>query len=79
VIAPGIIMGALEKLKPALGQITSVTVRYEKRVLLFSRCEDMIVVLGLEESVPTPFADQMGELIRRVAKESEWYRYREEL
>jgi len=70
-IAPAIVIGALEKLKPALGAITSVTVRYERRVLLFSRCEDMVVVLGFEESVPTPFADRMAELIRRVARESE--------
>jgi len=70
-IAPTIVIGALERLKPALGAITSVTVRYEKRILLFSRHADMIVVLGFEESVPTPFSDSMAELIRKVVKESE--------
>jgi hypothetical protein len=70
-IAPALVMGALEKLQPALGAITSVMVRYERRVLLFSRIDDLIAVLGFEESISTPFADQMAELIRRVAKESE--------
>jgi hypothetical protein len=69
--APMIVVDALEKLKPALGPISSVTVRYEKRVILFSRHEDMIVVLGLDSSVPTPFSDSMAKLIAEVAKASE--------
>jgi hypothetical protein len=70
-IAPIIIVDALEKLKRGLGPISSVAVRYEKRVMLFSRYEDMIVVLGLDPSVPTPFPDSMAKLIAEVAKASE--------
>ena len=69
-LVPLIVMDALEKLKLALGPISSVTVRYEKRVLLFSRYEDMIVVLGLEPSVPTPLPDSMAKLIEETAKQS---------
>ena len=70
-IAPIIIVDALEKLKSALGPISSVIVRYAKRVLLFSRYEDMIVVLGLDSSVPTPFSDSMAKSIAEVAEASE--------
>jgi len=70
-ISPALVIGALEKLKPALGRIASVMVRYEKRVLLFSQHDDMIVVLGFEETIPTPFTNSMTELIRKVAQESE--------
>ena len=70
-LAPIMIMGTLEKLKPPLGQISSVLVRYEKRVLLFSHCEDMIVVIGLDASVPTPLPDSMTKLIAQAAEESQ--------
>jgi hypothetical protein len=70
-LAPVIIMGTLEKLKPALGAISSMLVRYEKRVLLFSRCEDMIIVFGLDQNIPTPFSDSMRILIAQAAKESQ--------
>lgn len=69
-LVPLIVVDALEKLKLALGPISSVTVRYEKRVLLFSRYEDMIVVLGLEPSVPTHLPDSMSKLIEETAKQS---------
>jgi hypothetical protein len=68
-VVPVIVMGSLERLKPGLGVVTSVTIRYEKRVFLFSGCEDMIVVLGFDVSVDTPFADSMSKLIRTIAKE----------
>ena len=57
-------------LKPALGLIPLVTVRYKNRLVLFIRFEDMIVVLGLESSVPTPLPDLMTNLIRETANES---------
>jgi hypothetical protein len=70
-ITPVIIVDALEKLQLALGRISSVVIRYEKRVLLFSRYEDMIVVLGFEVNVPTRFAHSMAKLIADVAKQSD--------
>ena len=70
-LAPTIVMGALERMKPALGAVTAVVVRYEKRVLLFSRCEDLVVVLGFDPTVATPLAEKVGLILRRVAKESE--------
>ena len=70
-ITPVIIVDALEKLKLMLGSISTVVIRYEKRVLLFSRYEDMIIVLGFDPSIPTPFPDSMARLIRKVASESE--------
>lgn len=70
-IGPALAIGALEKLKPALGAISAVTVRYERRILLLSRYEDMIVILGFEETMPTPFSDSMTKLIQEAAKESE--------
>ena len=70
-MTPLIIIGALEKLKPALGEISSILVRYEKRVLLFSRYEDMIVVLRLDARIPTPVPDSIAKLVAQAGKESQ--------
>jgi hypothetical protein len=68
-ITPIIIVDALERLQPLLGGISSILVRYEKRVLLFSRFEENVIVLGFEPSVPTPFPIEISKLIKKVANE----------
>ena len=70
-ITPIIIVDALERLQPLLGQISSITIRYEKRVLLFTRFEENVLVLGFEPSVPTPFTTEMSRMVKEVAIESQ--------
>jgi hypothetical protein len=70
-ITPIIIVDALERLQPLLGKISSILVRYEKRVLLFSRFEENVIVLGFEPSVPTPFPIDMSKMIKEAANESQ--------
>jgi hypothetical protein len=70
-ITPIIIIDALERLQPLLGKISSILVRYEKRVLLLSRFEGDVIVLGFETSVPTPFPIEISKMIEEVAKESQ--------
>ena len=67
-ITPIVIVDALERLQPLLGKISSILVRYEKRVLLFTRFEGDVIVLGFETSVPTPFPIEIAKLIEEVAK-----------
>jgi hypothetical protein len=69
-ITPIIIVDALERLQPLLGEISSILVRYEKRVLLLSRFDDNVIVLGFEPSVPTPFPIEIAKMIKEVANES---------
>jgi len=69
-ITPPIVLDSLERLEPLLGPISAVVVRYQKRVLLFSRLEDMAVILGLDPAVPTPLPDRMAEAIDQIAKQS---------
>ena len=70
-ITPIIIVDALERLQPLLGKISSILIRYEKRVLLFNRFEENVIVLGFEPSVPTPFPDEIARMIREVVNESQ--------
>ena len=65
-VTPIIIVDALERLQPLLGEISSILVRYEKRVLLLSRFDDNVIVLGFEPSVPTPFPVEIAKMIKEV-------------
>jgi len=65
--APRLVIGELEKLEPALGKINAVLVRFEKRVLVFSRLDDYVVVVGFHTEVPTPFPEYVAQRIKRAA------------
>ncbi|MFI5448697.1 MAG: hypothetical protein ACHQ03_02870 [Candidatus Bathyarchaeia archaeon] len=66
--APRLVIGELEKLEPTLGKINAVLVRFEKRVLVFSRLDDHVVVVGFHTEVPTPFPEYVAERIKRAAR-----------
>ena len=68
--APRLVVGELEKLEPTLGKIDSVLVRFKKRVLVFSRLDDHIVVVGFDTEVPTPFPEYVEGLIKTAAKKA---------
>ena len=67
-ISPRLVIEELEKLEPVVGKITSVTVRFEKRVLVFSRLDKYVVVVGFDTNVPTPFSEYVAGLIKNSAK-----------
>jgi hypothetical protein len=67
-IAPRLVIDELEKLEPVVGKINSVLVRFEKRVLVFSRLNNYVVVVGFDTEVPTPFPEYIAGLIKTAAK-----------
>jgi hypothetical protein len=66
-IMPPIIVDAVEKMEPILGELDRVTVRYEKVTLMFYRLEDLVVILSLEPKGAAPPAESFSESMRKVA------------
>jgi hypothetical protein len=60
-------MDELEKTKSILGPISTVLVRFAKRVFVLSRFNGDVVVVGLEVEVPTPLPDRIAKLIKTAA------------
>jgi hypothetical protein len=69
-LAPRLTMQELEKSKPALGSISSVLVRFEKRVFVFSRLNEYVIIVGLDVNIPTAVPDLIAELIKTAASKS---------
>lgn len=66
-LAPRLTMNELEKSKPNLGSVSSVLVRFAKRVFIFSRYDDYVIVVGLDVDVQTPLPDLVAKLIKDAA------------
>jgi len=60
----------LEKNKPILGPISTVLVRFEKRVFVLSRFNEHVIVVGLDVEVPTPLPELIANLIKTAAREA---------
>jgi hypothetical protein len=60
-------MNELEKSKPNLGSVSSVLVRFAKRVFIFSRYDDYVIVVGLDVDVQTPLPELVAKLIKDAA------------
>jgi len=60
-------MTDLEESKPTLGQISSVLVRFEKRVFVFSRLNEFVIIVGLETEVPNPMSELIASYIKTAA------------
>ena len=67
-IVPQIILEAVEKLSPFLGQVEGVTAHYKKVLLIFYRFEDLIVCISFEPDRETPFYNKITELFRKLSK-----------
>ncbi|HYW00479.1 MAG TPA: hypothetical protein VE862_03360 [Candidatus Acidoferrum sp.] len=63
-VMPLIIIDAAEKLQRVLGNLESVTVRYEKLLFAFFRVKRVIVLLSYNPDVTTPFISASSDLIR---------------
>lgn len=66
-LGPQLTVNDLEKAKPALGKISSVLVRFNKRVIVFSRLDGYVVVVGLDVDIHTPLPDLITKLIKNAA------------
>ena len=66
-LAPSLTMDELEKSKPSLGSISTVLVRFAKRVFVLSRFNEYVIVVGLEIEVPTPLPELIASLIKTAA------------
>ena len=69
-LAPKLTMTDLEKSKPNLGSINSVLVRFEKRVFVFSRLNEFVIIVGLEADVPTHLPDLVEANIKIAASKA---------
>jgi hypothetical protein len=65
-LMPPIIVDAAEKLQQILGKLESVTMRYDKVLLVFFRVRKLVVVLSYNPEVTTPFISASSDLIRTL-------------
>jgi hypothetical protein len=65
-LMPPIIVDAVEKMQRFNGKFDTVTVRYEKVLLVFFRMNNLVVTLSFDPNVTTPFIRSLSELMRRL-------------
>jgi hypothetical protein len=68
-LIPPIILDAVEKLSPMLGLVESVTVRYERILLVFFTKGNYVVVLSFNPDVTRPFMSALTESIQSLASQ----------
>jgi hypothetical protein len=66
-IVPQIIIEAVEKMSPFLGQVVGVTAHYRKALMVFYRIENLIVVISFLPDQVTPFYDKITETFKRIS------------
>ena len=65
-LMPPILVDAAEKMQGILGALESVTIRYEKVLLVFFRVKKLVVILSYDPKVTTPFVSALSDLIRML-------------
>ena len=68
-LMPPIILDAVEKLAPLLGTVESVTVRYEKALLVFFSKGNYVLVLSFNPDVSRPFMSALTDFIQSLASQ----------
>jgi hypothetical protein len=68
-LMPPILIDAAEKMQPILGKVESVTIRYEKVLLVFFRINTVVVLLSFDATVSTPFMSALSDLMRDLGSE----------
>lgn len=66
-IAPNILIDLAEKLSPTVGQVESVTIRYEKLFMVFFSLENLTIVLTFEPTIVRPFLSALSESMKALA------------
>ena len=68
-IIPSIIVEAVDKLRPFLGAMEAVEVRYKKALLTFHRAGNMIAILSFGPHVTTPFLSDVTKQFEKLKEE----------
>ena len=68
-LIPPIILDSVEKFTPLLGVVESVTVRYEKLLLVFFTRGNYVIVLSFNPDVQRPFMSALTEWVRTLASQ----------
>lgn len=66
-VVPQIIIEAVEKLSPFLGEIGGITAHYKKALVLFYRINDLIVVVSFQPEVETPFFNRVTDAFKKLS------------
>lgn len=67
---PPLIMRAVERLQPNLGNARAVSIRYDKILLTLCRVSDLLVVVSYNPAIETPFLTQFERDIKRIIESS---------
>jgi hypothetical protein len=65
-LMPPILVDAAEKMQPMLGKVESVTIRYEKVLLVFFRIGGVVIILSCNPTVPTPLSSALSDVMREL-------------
>jgi hypothetical protein len=65
-LMPPILVDGAEKMQHVLGRVESITIRYEKVLLVFFRIGAVVVVLSYNPDITTPFVSAVSDLIREL-------------
>jgi hypothetical protein len=65
-LMPPILVDAAEKIQHLLGKLESVTIRYEKILLVFFRIDSVVVVLSYNPDVTTPFISAVSAMMQEL-------------
>jgi len=69
-IYPPLIMRAVERLLPNLGNARAVTIRYDKILLTLCRVSNLLVVVSYNPTMETPFLTRFEQEIKRIIESS---------
>ena len=65
-LMPPILVDAAEKMEPVLGRVESVTIRYEKVLLVFFRMGEVVITLSFNPTVATPFVSALSDVMQEL-------------
>ena len=66
-LAPKLTMTELERSKPNLGTVSSVLIRFEKRVFVINRLDEFVIIVGLETQIQTTIPELITTYIKAAA------------
>lgn len=63
-IVPQIIVEAVEKLSPFLGEVGGITAHYQKALVVFYTINNLIVIISFQPEVATPFFNRITDALQ---------------
>jgi hypothetical protein len=68
-IVPQIILEAVDKLSPFLGNVAGITAHYQKALVVFYPFENLIVIISFQPEQETPFYDKITGAFRKLSEQ----------